>query len=135
MSVTNSDDSDSDDTELDIPEKIDVSTIPSYISTDDILKSIIADDPVTAHQVKANKICSLVNNDFLEMLLAKKHVVIEGFIESNRCCENTTPQIWTAIMNAYHLYVISEEYVPHYPYRMNVIRISQMLKRIHYKER
>ena len=99
MSVTNKDDSDSDDTEL---EKIDVSAI---------LKSIIADDPVTAHQVKANELCSLLINDFLEMFFfAKQHAVIEGFIESNRCGETSTPHIWTAVMNAYHLYVISEEY-------------------------
>ena len=113
MNFIDSDESEFEDNELDILESIDISSIPllpSYISTNDIRKSVMYDSPFTPLQLKVNEICSCINEAFLEIFLAKQHAVIEGFIEDNISGEHTTPQIWTKILNRYHLYVVSEEF-------------------------
>ena len=63
MSLNDSDESEFEDTELDIHES------PSHnysliFCTDDIRNSVMYDNPATALQLKVNKIFSSINKDF-----------------------------------------------------------------------
>ncbi|MEW8544677.1 MAG: hypothetical protein AB2693_14215, partial [Candidatus Thiodiazotropha sp.] len=108
------DDSDFDDDELDLLEKIDVSSIPllpSYFAPETILHALIIENPVSDSQKHINHICERIATEFLDMFLAKTYEVIQGIMERNvTAVDHTNTQIWTSAMNEYHMYVVSSEF-------------------------